>query len=202
MPRQVDHAARREELAAALWQVVRRDGIAAVSVRTVAAAAGTSPSALRHYFATQEELRGFALEAVVSRVRRRLEPVLPTLQGRPGAERLLAELLPLDADRAEEMEVYLAFLDRARSSARLAEIRDATRAATLAAVRHAVRLVADGGGLGSGREVELEADRLYPLVDGLAVHGTLWPHLYPGTHLRAVLAAHLDELAGPAPLPR
>jgi AcrR family transcriptional regulator len=67
VPRLVDHAARRQEIAEALWRVVRRDGVHEVSVRTVADEAGTSPGALRHYFASQDELLGFALRAVVDR---------------------------------------------------------------------------------------------------------------------------------------
>ena len=37
-------------------QVIARDGVAAVSVRSVAAQAGLSPSALRYHFSTQESL--------------------------------------------------------------------------------------------------------------------------------------------------
>ena len=72
MPRIVDHAVRREDLARALWRVVRRDGLHAVSVRTVAAEAGTSASALRHYFASQDELLAFALRSIVARAQARL----------------------------------------------------------------------------------------------------------------------------------
>lgn len=194
MPREVDHAVRRRDLAEALWRVVRLDGIQAVSVRTVAAEAGTSPSALRHYFATQDELLGFALEAMIARVRARLEPVLPTLRGRAGAERLLAELLPLDAGRRDEVAVYLAFQVRSHADPRLAAIRDDAEALSRDAVRHAVTLLAEDG-LGPGRDPERETDRLYPMIDGLALHGALWPDRYPPAHLRAVLRTHLEELA-------
>ena len=195
MPREVDHAVRRQDLAEALWRVVRRDGIHAVSVRTVAAEAGTSPSALRHYFSSQDELLGFALTAMVDRVRDRLGPVLPTLHGRDGAERILEELLPLDDQRRDEYAVYLAFIGRAQADPRLRAIRDDAEAQERAAIRRAVQLIADDGGLADGRDPEAETDRLYPLVDGLAMHGALFGHLYPPEHLRAVLAAHLDELA-------
>lgn len=194
MPRVVDHAVRRQDLAAALWRVVRDEGIHQVSVRSVAAAAGTSPSALRHYFATQDELLGFAMEAMIGRVRSRLEPVLPTLHGRNGALRLLEELLPLDLERRDEVAVYLALFGRAHADPRLRAIRDDAEAQSRAAVRHAVQLVADAGGLGRGRDPETESDRLYPLLDGLALHGAQWPDRYPPAHLRAVLRAHLEEL--------
>ena len=48
MPKVVDHAARREQLAAALWRVVVRDGVEAASLRRVAAEAGWSVGSLRH----------------------------------------------------------------------------------------------------------------------------------------------------------
>lgn len=195
MPRVVDHAVRRQDLAAALWRVVRDDGIHQVSVRSVAAAAGTSPSALRHYFATQDDLLGFALETMIGRVRQRLDPVLPTLRGRDGALRLLEELLPMDAERRDELAVYIAFLGRAHADPRLTAIRDDAEAQSRSAVRYAVGLLADAGLLGAGRDAGAETDRLYPLVDGLALHGALWPDRYPPAHLGAVLRRHLDELA-------
>jgi AcrR family transcriptional regulator len=194
VPRVVDHAVRRQDLAAALWRVVRDDGIHQVSVRTVATAAGTSPSALRHYFATQDELLGFALETMIGRVRRRLEPVLPTLRGRDGALRLLEELLPMDAERRDELAVYIAFLGRAHADPRLTAIRDDAEGQSRSAVRYAVGLLDDAGLLGAGRDVDAETDRLYPMVDGLALHGALWPDRYPPAHLRTVLRHHLEEM--------
>lgn len=198
MPRVVDHDVRRQDLAAALWRVVRDEGIQHVSVRSVAAAAGTSPSALRHYFGSQDELLGFALQAMVTRVRDRIVPALPGLRGRDGALRLLEQLLPMDADRRDELAVYVAFLGRSLADPGLIAIRDDAEAQSRAAVRRAVQLLADAGALGPGRDVDAETDRAYPLVDGLALHGALWPDRYPPADLHAVLEAHLDELLSPS----
>ena len=198
MPRIVDHAARRAQLAEALWQVVRTQGIHHVSVRSVAAQAGTSPSALRHYFATQEELLGFALQSVVDRVSARLLPLLPQLRGRSGAVHVLEQLLPLDVDRRNEVEVYLAFNIRAHRDPALRTIRDEAEAASRLAVRHALKLLAADDALGAGQDPEVLTDQTYPLVDGLALHGTLWPDRYPPAHLRRALRDHLQQLARPA----
>lgn len=199
MPRVVDHAARRAQLAEALWEVVRRQGIHQVSVRSVAAQAGTSPSALRHYFATQEELLGFALQSVVDRVAGRLMPRLPDLRGRSGALHILEQLLPLDADRRDEVEVYLAFNVRAHLDPGLRTIRDEAETASRRAVRHALRLLDDDDALGAGQDPESLTDQTYPLLDGLALHGTLWPDRYPPAHLRRALRDHLQQLTQPAP---
>ena len=59
MPKIVDHEVRRRELAEAVWRVIVRDGVGDVSIRSVAAEAGWSSGALRHYFSTRAELLAF-----------------------------------------------------------------------------------------------------------------------------------------------
>lgn len=50
VPRTIDRDARKEQLAEAVWRVVRERGIGAVSVRTVAEEAGVVVGSLRHVF--------------------------------------------------------------------------------------------------------------------------------------------------------
>lgn len=197
MPRLVDHAARRAALAEALWRVVRRSGIHAVSVRAVAAEAGTSPSALRHYFASQDELLGFGLTAVVQRVERRLLPLLPQLAGPEGARTIFEQFLPLDHDRRVEIEVYLAFIGRAHADPKLRKIRDSADARAREGLRYAVGLLADAGAVAPRRDLDEETSRIYALLDGLAMHGALMPERYPPEHQRQILEAHLQELQRP-----
>lgn len=56
MPKVVDHAQRRTEIALALWQVIYERGIEAVSFRSVAQAAGVSIGRVQHYFAGKDQL--------------------------------------------------------------------------------------------------------------------------------------------------
>jgi hypothetical protein len=63
-------------------------------------------------------------------------------------------------------------------------LRDMCRSAVLFVAERA-RVVLD---------VVMGADRLQGLVDGLAVHGTLYPKLMPRTRLRAAVHAHLHSL--------
>lgn len=194
MPRFVDHAARRAELSDALWRVVRSSGIQAVSVRTVAAEAGTSPSALRHYFSSTDELLGFGLTAVVERVERRLLGRWSELTGGPGGRTILEQFLPLDEERRNEIEVYLAFIGRAHTDPALRLIRDTADNRALEGVRHALELLAAAGEVGVGRDLTEETSRLYALVDGLAMHGALMPERYPPAHQRHILERHLVDL--------
>src|SRR3712207_2589332 len=108
VPRTVDADQRRRELAEAVWRVIRRDGVSGASVRTVAREAGTSMGALRHWFATQDELLHFAMTLVIERARARAEGLAAT--GGPLVPRLLRvleETLPLDDERRAEAEGWL-----------------------------------------------------------------------------------------------
>jgi AcrR family transcriptional regulator len=68
VPKLVDHEARRQELADALLRVVVRDGIDAVSIRTVAAEAGCSIRPVQYYFADKAELLAAAHARVSERM--------------------------------------------------------------------------------------------------------------------------------------
>ena len=141
MPKIVDHAARREQLAAALWRVVVRDGVEAASLRRVAAEAGWSVGSLRHYFETQADLLHFAMELVVTRVTDRVAALPQETDPVAAATGLLHQFLPLDADRRAEMEVWLAFASRALVDPSLRELRDEAHTGVRGVCRRAVELL-------------------------------------------------------------
>lgn len=64
MPRVVDHEQRRREIAYGVLVVVAQGGIAAVSLRSVAKAAGVSMGRVQHYFASKDELVQHACRVV------------------------------------------------------------------------------------------------------------------------------------------
>jgi AcrR family transcriptional regulator len=195
VPKIVDHEQRRRELAEAVWRVIRRNGVDGASVRTVAQEAGWSAGALRHYFKTQSELLGFAIELAAERIRERVAALELADDPRRAVEQLLSELLPLDDERRAENEVWLAFTARSlidpELRARHAAIDDELRAACMRAVEML--------GLPPGRTRVVEAERLHAVLDGLALHGAMRPERLAPRRITAVLRRQLDELAGQAP---
>ena len=186
MPRLIDHAERRAELAEAVWRVVLREGVAHVSVRTVAAEAGVSTGSLRHILPTYDELVAAALELVNERVTARVMGLSESLVGKERALAIVAELLPLDAPRRAELEVQLSLIALSFSNRRLAQLRDESDAALLRACHHVLGLI-------GAADSDLEAARLYALVDGLALHLIYRTSLTPAAAMEAV-ALHLDTL--------
>lgn len=192
MPKIVDHETRRREIAAALWRVVRRHGVEGATVRAVAAEAGCSPSALRHYFVTQDELLTFTMRLVADGARARIVALPRVADPRRRAERVLSELLPLDDERRTENHVWIAFNARALVDPTIRAVRDGT----YDAIRELCReLVAGLAPAAAGARLDLLARELNVLLDGLALHAALRPDLWPPRQLRAVLRHHLDALA-------
>jgi AcrR family transcriptional regulator len=194
MPKVVDHEQRRRELADAVWRVIRREGVDRASVRTVAAEAGWSPGALRHYFATQSALLAFAMRLVVQRIEGRIAALDRAADARESVEQVLHELLPLDDERRAENEVWLAFTARALIDPELRaqhnEIHDALHQACASALKD----LAAAGRAQLGPHTALQVERLHALTDGLAVHTALRPDLMPPETIIAVLRLHLDAL--------
>ncbi len=194
MPKLVDREQRRSELGAAVWRVIRRDGVEAASVRKVAQEAGWSAGALRHYFSTQTELLSFAIQMVVERIDARVGALTPPADSREAVEQRLHELLPLDKERRAENEVWLAFTGRAlvdpQLRARHEEVDEELRRACIGALGE----LGSAGRLRQGLDLELEAERLHGLLDGLALHTAMRPDRMSPRLIRSVLARHLDSL--------
>ncbi|WBQ06049.1 TetR/AcrR family transcriptional regulator [Kribbella sp. CA-293567] len=197
MPKIVDHDARREEIAQALWRVIRRDGIRAASVRTVAAEAGWSAGAVRYYFPDQDGLISFAMDLVARRVRARITAIEPTGTPTEIALRYLEEVIPLDTERKAEFDIWLSFTAQAQAESGAGGLRE-----LLGPVHEGLRLLceqllqslSEAGALRPDLPLQLEVDRLHGLIDGLALHAATQPLHTTPDRVREILRAHLREL--------
>ena len=104
---------------------------------------------------------------------------------------VLAELLPLDEERAVENEVWIAFTARAMVDDRLRPLRDEAYDALGGACRRWVDLLLPTA---DAARRDLESERLFALIDGLAVHAAMRPTSATPERLAAVLEHHLDQL--------
>ncbi|GAA3951605.1 TetR/AcrR family transcriptional regulator [Gordonia caeni] len=195
MPRRIDVDQRREELAAAVWNVVRERGVGALSVRTVAAEAGLAVGSLRHVFPTRSELVVFSAELMIRRATARIDAVPRTGDLERDALALVSQVLPLAPDSRAELEVNLALIAEAPAVPELIPVRDrATRELADFCRSIAAVLLAESAGRGGP---EIDADRagrrLHALVDGLSLHLLADP---AGADPEWALEILRDELAG------
>ncbi|WP_414942334.1 TetR/AcrR family transcriptional regulator [Amycolatopsis sp. cmx-11-51] len=113
MPKIVDRAERRRNIAGALLRIVARDGVEAVSVRSVAVEAGVSAGAVQKYFSTKEELFRFALDLTSEFLEQRWNTLDRSGNLLDLLSRLLIEAMPLDEQRRAEVIIVNAFTARA-----------------------------------------------------------------------------------------
>ncbi|MEJ2890706.1 TetR/AcrR family transcriptional regulator [Actinomycetospora aeridis] len=180
----------RDRLDAAVTALIAEEGLAGVSVRKVAARAGVSVGMVQHHHPTKRDMLAAAAEAVSRSFAARTERAVTGLPPREALRELCRQLLPLDAARADEGRVWLAFVAAAAVDDDLAarhtrgwrELEDLL-AELVARCRH------------DGDDID-DADRahaagLLATLDGLAVGGVVEPGRLPPERLEALLAGAL-----------
>ncbi|MGC5168080.1 TetR/AcrR family transcriptional regulator [Luteimicrobium sp. DT211] len=192
MPRRVDREARQRQVSEAAWRVLLRDGLEGLSVRNVAAEAGLPQSSLRYTFPTVASVRERALGLVSERLRARVDALDPAAPGR--ARALLLELLPLDAERRVEMEVYLALGTAAMTDPTLREAHRAAQEGVRRVCEEALDALPPAPRRADGRG-SLEVSDVHALVDGLALHLVRQDPDAPTGWAVEVLDAHLARLS-------
>lgn len=193
MPRLIDRNARERAVGEAAWRVVARDGVTRLSVRNVAAEAGIAAGSLRYLFPTQEALRGYVLDLVRQRAADRIRGMSPQGPVRRAVEEYLAQLLPLDAERRVEMEVFLSVGALALADPVLRPAYERAHHDLREGCRQMLALLAtdpDHPGL----DADGETPRTHAFIDGLALHLIRQPAGESTAWATHELARHLDSL--------
>lgn len=203
VPKIVDPQQRRRAVADAVHAVVAHDGLEAATLRNVADEAGLAVGSVRHYFTDHDELMIFAVQELGRRVGERVwahaERLLSESGGsredrRRRTEELLAEFLPLDDVRRDEVLLRHTFTTAARTRPSLLTHAEAMQQTLHELVHRTLQGAQASGGLPADFDVELESVRLRALLDGLGLQAALFPRRFPPDLLRAVLHRHLDSL--------
>jgi AcrR family transcriptional regulator len=121
MPKIVDHAQRRDEIALVACRVVAEHGFDRASMVRIAREAGYTTGMLAHYFDSKQDIIIAALRLILRRIEERLHrpPGSPT---RPDLLDLLLEALPVDAHRHIECAFWITFWGQVTADKRLKRI--------------------------------------------------------------------------------
>ena len=119
MPKIVDHDARRDEIAHVACRVVASHGFEQATVVKIAREAGYTTGMVAHYFDSKQEIILAALRLILRRIEERL--VRPSAASAELLD-LLAEALPLDAQRTTECAFWTAFWGQVSADRRLKRI--------------------------------------------------------------------------------
>lgn len=200
VPKIVDHAERRSEIAAALWRVIARDGMGGASARGVAAETGWSLGSVRYYFSTQQSLLHFAAEAMLTAIGARVEMIhAEQAPGHARSQELVEQLLPLDATRTGEVRAWLAVLVGPDDDPFLTAMRDTAWQGTRKLARLVVNDQAGRSPLTSTdlalpEPFETEAARLHVWIDGLTLQSITVPDRFSADQLHHEVDQRLQSI--------
>lgn len=186
--RQARGLERRRRILDATLRVIGRDGIGAVTHRSVADEADVPFASVGYYFASKEDLLREALTAFVDDEVARLREVADRLEGRELAPQQLVEsfvgVLAGVRSRAQ-FEIYL-------EAARVPALHEVA-ARSFAAYEEVARLACRAAGFDE-EDVEILAPAIVGLTDGLAVRRLAAPGSVPRNALRDAFLVMLRAL--------
>ncbi|MGA6205086.1 TetR/AcrR family transcriptional regulator [Nocardia testacea] len=176
---------KRAAVLAAVWSVIADKGVAAVSFRNVAAAAGVSVGLVQHYVGSKEKLVRLSAAAMIEGSAQRFTD-RPT-DARAELRRLIAHTVPATTGSRRGVVVWHAYIAASVTDPELAGLlRNAKRGQEASAAR----LLAD---YAPGVDAAAVARRLVALADGLAAR-VITGDLEPEEAVDAIEQA-IDDLA-------
>jgi TetR/AcrR family transcriptional repressor of bet genes len=189
----VDHQARREQIAEALWRLAESRGLDRVSLRDVASEAEMSLGQLQHYFNAKNDLLVYAAQHVSDmaecRIRERISEAFAG--GRPTPYALLREclrhMIPLTQRSRSALLVQNAYFNHAVRDPAMRTHAQQGIAKTRAFFADLLRQGIERGDVAADCDVDKEAMLLIATVDGLTSQ-VLMDVLTP-----AQAADHLDH---------
>lgn len=194
MPKIVDHDEKRKQIAEAAWNIIRKEGVEKASIRRVAAEAGMSSGALRHYFSTQDEMLLFIMNNYLEEGKKRSQNKEWSENPVQAVEEVLLELVPIDEEKKIETSVWWILALRSLTSDTIKDKKDEMTDGTYELANSMIEILALKGVLSDSMNAELEKSRLTALIEGLSIHALLRPDVYSPEKVKEVIRYHLKTL--------
>jgi len=185
MPRVADKQERREQVVEAAFRVISRDGLSGTSMRAVAKEAGCTIGLINHWFASRDDL----IEATFDRaIELEMERAAAVVSNPASYIDAASQFLPVDERRRDDAKVWIAFYAMVVCGPE----HEDRRAARCNAVR---KVMVEG--LRGFRPVAVchdIVDRIFVLVDGIAINALLDPKRWTRSRQRTVLREGLEDV--------
>jgi AcrR family transcriptional regulator len=167
--RQVRNPEARMRVVHVAWRVVAAEGIHGATMRRIAAEAGVTTGFVTHYFEDKQELLAEVVRYNNGRARDRVAGAIGERRGLVALESAVESLLPLDADRRREWEVWVAAWRPSAAGEPLTDELRGGRRGVERLLRGLLEQAVADEELPAALDVAHEAERLVTLVAGIGL---------------------------------
>jgi AcrR family transcriptional regulator len=198
MPKIIDHDARRDEIAAAAWNVIARDGFDRLTMRNIAAEAGFTHSAFARYFPDKESL----LTAAFLRTRvvadRAIDDLTAGKRGLEALRSMCLAVLPFGAEGTLHARVALAFWNHAAQNEAFWNTQREHARLWRARILGFLEQAEQDGELAAGVDLVTASDEVAAANMGWQTIRLLMPEFATDERMRASLDSLLASIAAPS----
>ena len=183
----------------AAWRVVATEGAQGATMRGIAAEAGVTTGFVTHYFEDKQELLAEVVRYNNLRARDRVMAAIGDHRGLVALEGAVDALLPIDADRGREWQVWIAsWRPGAAGGLSTDELRGGRRFVERLLTELLAQAIADGD-LPATLDVAYEAERLLTMIAGIGLTLGVETQARMRRGAKRMLAEQLASLERPQP---
>jgi len=185
---------RRQQIIAATWRVIRREGISAASLRTISAEMNSTTGLLTRYFPEKQGLLLAALEQAAGFLSREMEVASATHTGMARVEAAVLAALPVTPERLQVWQVWVAYLGALPGEPELARAHAVFSDQLRQTLVKSLREAQIAGQIAPHTYPPQLADILLNQIIGLGVRGVSEPARYPAERLPRLIAPLFSRL--------
>jgi TetR/AcrR family transcriptional repressor of bet genes len=167
-----DHDQRRQEVAEAVWAVLRDKGLEGITLRAVAREGGFTTGVLSHYFRDKDELLHFSITHVFDQMDARWSAIIAANPPLEAIRQIAAGILPTTQQSRLEWAAWLGFIARGPWSPGFAELRERRTTRIRAVIRQLIARAIESGEVDPAVDPRDRADALVGFVEGMCIVNT------------------------------
>lgn len=189
---------RREAIVHAAWRVAAREGLSAVTIRSIAGELGYTTGIVMHYFATKDAILREMIERLYKGLR---ETYLKAMAGAPTVQRLeslLLSALPLTRPLVFGWRLSIVLQGEALRSSAIAKLHRHYYRQFEGDIRGELTLLQGADLLARDTDIDQATAKLMVLVEGIGVSFVFRPKSMPPKLQRLLIAEELATLRRPS----
>ena len=191
MPKIVDHAARRHEIALAACRSISSRGLDNVTLAHIAQEAGYTTGMIAHYYETKWDVVLAALRLMHDRLGEKLSA---GIQAERSLAELLSDLLPTNPELKSESRAWLAFWAVSVSRPKLVKWSSNIHTDWRALIKRCVCAMTPAAARWKDPLLEDVVSSIILFMDGLFIKALTRPSAYPPKDQMRLLRQHLEAL--------